>query len=199
MYKTSFPVVFLLISLLITRPGAAQDPGQVRALILEGSKLSINGTSNVTDFTCLYKNEIEPDTLSYTVQTMVKDSLVVVKGDKLELETDGFDCGKKGINRDFRKTLKSEQYPLIEVELLKLFMDDHHPFKAEVLIRLAGSTQPYQVLLREVHRDDSIRSVSGYQDLRMTDFGLDPPSALFGLIKVRDELRIHFTLKVEEL
>lgn len=199
MQKKIFSAVLLLLPVLAPRLGAAQDPERGRALILQDSKLSIHGTSNVTDFICLYNYEIEQDTLTYAIQRVVEDSLVIITGDKLKLKTEGFDCGKKGINRDFRKTLKSEQYPLIEIELLKLFLNNHAPFKAEVLIRLAGNTQPYLVLFRDTDEVNRVHLVSGVQDLKMTDFGLDPPSALFGLVKVRDELKIHFTLKVKEL
>jgi hypothetical protein len=35
---------------------------------------------------------------------------------------------------------------------------------------------------------------TGSVDLKMTDFGIDPPSALLGLVRAHDDIRVRFNL-----
>lgn len=172
----------------------AQERSTVQSVILNESKLRINGTSNVNDFECVYEEELESDTLSHQVE--VTEAFANIQGDRLELVVESFDCGKRGINRDFRNTLKSKEHPNIHIEVLQVSAINGIPDKASVSIELAGITNIYDVQLKDVSLEDGSIRVFGEQNLKMSDFGLKPPTALFGLIKVRDRLKISFTLQV---
>jgi hypothetical protein len=173
----------------------AQQTQQVNSVILDDSKLTINGTSNVNDFECIYDEEFEEDTLSHTIN--IDEAIAEVEGEQLVLVVDSFDCGKRGINRDFRNTLKSDVYPTIELDLKKVIRVPGEPISAEVDITLAGVTKSYLVEFGEVKfYEEGFVEVLGTQPVQMSDFGIEPPRALFGLIKVNDELDINFTLRI---
>jgi hypothetical protein len=184
---------FLLIP--VTEAFAWQDR-QVSSVIMNGSKLKINGTSNITDFECIYDEEIENDTLTHYVD--VEEAFVEVGGDDLRLEIDSFDCGKNGINRDFRKALRSDEYPNIDIRLVKVIRTEGEPVEADVAISLAGATNQYTVALQDVSVDGEAAIIGGTQIINMTDFGIAPPTALFGLIKVDNTLEINFTLRIKQ-
>ncbi|MEQ9266237.1 MAG: YceI family protein [Balneolaceae bacterium] len=169
---------------------------EVESLILEGSKLRINGTSNVNDFECIYDDRFETDTLKHIVQ--VEEAIVVLDGDQLKLEIDSFDCGKRGINRDFRNTLKSKVYPNIQIELVKVVAQNEVPFEAEIMASLAGVTNRYILELVNLSIENEQTQFEGTLTLKMSDFNLSPPTALFGLIKVRDEIDVNFLLKIRQ-
>lgn len=194
MPKNRFCIPILLILFLFPISIMAQEQSSVQSVILNESKLRINGTSNVNDFECVYEEELESDTLFHEVE--LAEAFANIQGDRLELVVESFDCGKRGINRDFRNTLKSKQYPNIHIEVLQVTAKNDIPDKATVAIELAGVTNTYEVDLKNVSIDNDLIQVLGEQNLRMSDFGLKPPTALFGLIKVRDRLKISFTLQV---
>ena len=194
MPKNRFCIPILLILFLFPISIMAQEQSSVQSVILNESKLRINGTSNVNDFECVYEEELESDTLFHEVE--LAKAFANIQGDRLELVVESFDCGKRGINRDFRNTLKSKQYPNIHIEVLQVTAKNDIPDKATVAIELAGVTNTYEVDLKNVSIDNDLIQVLGEQNLRMSDFGLKPPTALFGLIKVRDRLKISFTLQV---
>lgn len=189
----------LCIPVLITSASVldvqAQQREQVNTVILDDSKLTINGTSNVNDFECVYEEKFEQDTLQHTID--IDEAIAEVDGEQLILVVDSFDCGKRGINKDFRNTLKSDVYPTIELDLKKVIQQDPELITAEVDITLAGVTQTYQVNFEDiVFYEEGFIEVQGTQPVKMTDFGIKPPRALFGLIKVNDELDINFTLRI---
>lgn len=172
----------------------AQD-GQVQ--LKDSSKLSIKGKSNVNEFSCESEHELQKDFLDYSYS--VKGDTVQVNGVNLSLEIDQFDCGKRAINRDFKSTLKYKEYPFIEIILNELVVSDSTnliPKQAKVTIRIAGEERNYTVPLHTFSSSEESFTVGGNKILRMTDFGLDPPSPMFGLVKVEDELDIQFDLVI---
>lgn len=189
-------LISLFTLLCLSESSFAQKTMEVESLILEGSKLSINGTSNVNDFECIYDDRFETDTLKHIVQ--VEEAIVVLDGDQLKLEIDSFDCGKRGINRDFRNTLKSKVYPNIQIELVKVVAQNEIPFEAEIMASLAGVTNRYILELVNLSIENEQTQFEGTLTLKMSDFNLSPPTALFGLIKVRDEIDVNFLLKIRQ-
>lgn len=194
--KNKIFLIFILPLFSLCGAASAQETTEVKSLIREGSKLSINGTSNVNDFECIYDEEFEADTLKHIVQ--VEEAIVVLGGDELKLEIDSFDCGRRGINRDFRNTLKSKIYPNIQIELIKVIAQNGIPIEAEVLTTLAGVSNEYQIELKNISIRNSVSQVEGTLELTMSDFNISPPKALFGLIKVNDKLEINFLIKIEQ-
>ncbi|HET8864140.1 MAG TPA: YceI family protein [Gracilimonas sp.] len=184
----------ILIPVLCTLPftANAQD-GRVQ--LSDQSKLSIKGKSNVNEFRCQAEHDLHRDSLNYYY--MVEEDTVTVEGVFLNLEIDQFDCGKRAINRDFKSTLKYKEYPFIEIVLNELVLkqeSDIIPKEALVTIKIAGVERSYEVPLHTFSSSEDHFVVGGNKVLYMTDFGLTPPSPMFGLIKVDDELDIEFEL-----
>ncbi len=197
MIDGNYKFLFVSFALLVFTSGEAfaRQTTEVQSIILEGSKLRINGTSNVNDFECIYEAPIEKDTLNYSVQ--FEDTSASIKGDDLSLVIDSFNCGKRGINRDLRKTLKSDIYPSIDIELLSVVSQSNIPTLANVATTLGGITKEYTIELRDYSFEQGVVTVSGTNKINMTDFNIDPPSALFGLIKVSNQIEINFTLIIQ--
>lgn len=186
----------LLISSLCMLPilSHAQN-GKVQ--VSNESKLSIKGKSNVNEFSCESEHELQQDALDFTYS--VQADTVTVNGVSLSLEIDQFDCGKRAINKDFKSTLKYKEHPFIEIILNELVLSDSTdiiPQQAIVTIKIAGEEKQYSVPLNSFSSSEEYFIIGGNKILYMTDFGLDPPSPMFGLIKVDDELDIVFDLVI---
>ncbi|MCP9290246.1 YceI family protein [Gracilimonas sediminicola] len=169
--------------------------GKVR--LSNESKLSINGKSNVNDFRCESEHELQQDSLDFDYHFSA--DTITVDGVSLFLEISEFDCGKKAINRDFRSTLKYKEHPFIQITLNELILENEEnpvPKAANVTITIAGVERNYEVPLNAFSSSEEGVLVGGNKTLYMTDFGLTPPSPLFGLVQVSDELDIVFDLIV---
>lgn len=160
------------------------------------SELQINGTSNVKDFTCAY----EIQNLNKPIRIHYEKEHDIIKFEKsvLILENNGFDCGGKGINKDFHGLLQSDIYPRISLTLKQINLKSHKKNMADALIdiEIAGLTRSY-------HMETTFQNVenwliSGKLKLNIKDFKLEAPKKMFGLVVVSDEIEISFKLVVEE-
>lgn len=184
-------VLFLFVG---TEALSARQVNEVSFTIREDSKLRINGTSNVNDFECFYEAPISSDILNQTVT--FGDSLFF-SGNAVRFQTNAFDCGKRAINRDLQKTLMSDQFPYMELKLSTVEIADQLPFSANLEITIAGTTRIRPVTINEYSGSESAINFSGEGEVLLSDFNLSPPTALFGLVKVDDEIKISFDLNIE--
>ena len=61
---------------------------------------------------------------------------------------------------------------------------------------ICGVTRTQQVTAKAQVLSDGYFRLSGYQSILMTDFGIEPPTALFGMIQVNNQIDFHFDLYV---
>ncbi len=188
--------ILWLVLVFLPAISVAQN-GQVQ--LSNESKLSINGKSSVNDFRCYSEHQLQEDSLNYSYH--FENEIIRVDGVSLSLEVDQFDCGRKGINRDFRSTLEYRDYPFIHITLNELILEheeDIVPTSANVTIKIAGIEQDYIVPLDAFSSSEDRIIVGGTKTLSMKDFGLKPPSPMLGLIKVSDELEVEFDLVIRQ-
>lgn len=171
----------------------------------EGSTLHITGRSNLNEFSCLSKHDISNKNLLINYDRRAQN--INITNAILELEVTQFDCGRSPINRDFRNTLKADQYPFILLQLNEVLYGESNgesnsetmldPRQADISIKIAGVTIREIVDIVVTDPQEEIVAVQGQKRLRITDFNLTPPTAMFGLIKVEDELDIVFDLRLK--
>ena len=61
-------------------------------------------------------------------------------------------------------------------------------------LSLAGVTKQVTMQVRTFDIDRGNAQFEGYEDLKMTDFGVKPPSALFGTMRASPDITIHFRI-----
>lgn len=173
----------------------ARQINETKSIIHNESELKINGTSNVVDFECNYSQQISTDTLNHSIS--YGDSLFIT-GDALVLESSNFDCGRRSINRDMQKTLKVNEYPYLSISLSSIEIADELPFDSQISVTIAGINRIERVEISEFSSTDSSISFKGSGQVLLTNYELKPPSALFGLVKVDDQISISFDLTIEQ-
>ena len=67
--------------------------------------------------------------------------------------------------------------------------------RADMECMIKGVRRRYSVTIKEARFTDDVLIIVGVLDLKMSDFGIEPPTAMFGMIKVYDELSIDFNLR----
>lgn len=181
--------------LLFTLLGFAQNGTNNRTIkILTDSKLTITGDTNISEFACAFNSQMIPS--SRKVSMIEVDSELHFENAILKLDNTGFDCGSKGINKDFHALIKTEEYPEISLELKKLCINTPTQATADLIISMAGKMKAYKVPVRIV--DGAIQQYRGNLTLNINDFDLKPPKKLFGLIVVKEDIDINFNLNVEK-
>jgi hypothetical protein len=162
------------------------------------SRLQINGQTNVNSFECLSVKYEGQD----TIYEYCDEQGIHYYNGKIKMHTNGFDCQHPVMSRDFRKTLKAEEFPFIEIEFLNLktnpAWNDNSRIVGKVQITMAGKTKDYILECKVTSDVNGQKYLAGSQLFRFSEFGLNRPEKFFGAIKVKDEVVVDFNLKMNE-
>ena len=201
-----FSLIFTIFAVLFGIGEVAYS--QLTYIPDQDSKLWIEGRSNVNEFEC-HANQY------FAEATLIDDNDPIEFQQQfekrvfmqVEIMVNGFECGRSRMNQDLQKALKSSEFPEISfmfdsatILAIPENPSDKNTFEIDVrgTLTVAGNTRDIQFITTayfvETYR---IRAI-GKTSIRMTDFGVEPPSALMGLIKAEDELTVNFDLFANE-
>ena len=101
------------------------------------------------------------------------------------------------MNNKTYKALKSDQYPQISFSLLEPvaaipLLANGYSTAAKGKITIAGVTKSVNMPIKISEDVNKKISIEGIQVVKMTDYGVDPPTALFGMLKTGDAITISF-------
>ncbi|MGF1669395.1 MAG: hypothetical protein ACFCU6_03030 [Balneolaceae bacterium] len=189
-----------------TQKAEAQEVSLSDAIhLLDGSKLWLEGDTNVNKYQC------EADTLSGfgRLEDAEKPQDTIQGHGKVYIDVEipvfKLDCGKKAMNRDMYNALKAEQHPRIQyslkdAELINIIRDENNVewmnIRTTGFITVAGVDREIEVYVLGKVLDNNQFHVVGEKELDMTEFNITPPRALFGLIKAREYITIKFDVIV---
>ena len=189
----AYPLLFLLL-VSFTNNGSINEHKTI--FINPKSELEIVGSTNVSTFTCFFnvKNLNKPLRIGYWEES----DLIRFQKASLVLDNSHFDCGGKGINKDFHDLLKTKVYPQILLTLKEIKKKSNADKKVEALveIQIAGRSRSYKVDVEAKQEEDL--HLNGNLRLNITDFNLEAPKKILGLIVVSEEIEIIFKLIVGE-
>jgi YceI-like protein len=177
----------------------AQGPSAIRLRLEPGSEITIQGTSTLHDFHCKTDKiiayvDVDP---SYTKDlTKVARPLVSVK---VNIVARTLTCGGGTIDNNMYKTLKTDQFQMIKYTMSGYDLLDatSSSFSANTkgTLQIAGQDKAVDIKINAARLAEGKASAEGEETIKLTDFGIDPPSFMFGRLKVGNELKVKFNLK----
>ena len=170
------------------------------------STLELNGKTNINSFNCLSNEKFPNNILSYS--TVAGKPLTYFDEALLKIRIDQLDCGKKPINKDLFKALQGDMYPNIIIDLkeVEMFNPEGYDlsdctnwieFEAVTDVTITCKTLPVIIPIKVRQLDTDSYRIIGNTSVRLCDFDIEAPTALMGLIKVKDEIDINFDLYVD--
>lgn len=183
-------LVFFVLS--ISSIVLAQEPTHH----IEKVELSISGTSTLHDWKVSAEEVVEyPSQLSLTAEGGE------ISDFSFKVAVSSMDGGRgAAMNQKIMKALQADQHPYVSFDLTTPSVVDltTDTFYAEGDISMAGSTKPFSIKVMTTQDAETVSFVS-QQALLLSDFGIDPPSAMFGQIQTQDEVIVHFTFVYNKL
>lgn len=179
---------------------AAQETARVA--VAPESKLWIEGTSNLHSWSCKAEKleaAIELDKgagpqLAVAPPTALKrvDVKVPVKSLK---------CGHGSMDDNLYKALNADASPEISYimatfEVVPGEAKDSFTFKTVGSLTVAGKENKLAMDVIATRLPDGTIKATGMVPIKMTDYGIKPPTAIFGRLKTGDEVKINFELTV---
>ncbi|NQV74277.1 YceI family protein [bacterium] len=196
---------FSLLALLVIAGLGCRNVQAQNYEISPLSQLQIEGTSSVNSFTC-FASEIDG---GGTFNRASKGADVAHKTIAMTIPVGTLDCQNRRMNSDLSEALKSDQFPLILFKLTSVKtlgqkratdIEQEGPIfliEATGVLTLAGASRTIVFKLEGLTDSDQRMIGKGSLALKMTDFGVTPPTALFGLVKAKDDITIRFNLIAE--
>ena len=168
----------------------------------EGSgEITITGTSSLHDWEVVGKHirgtlALAPGASVNTLSDLKSARQLEAR---VEVPVRSLESGKGVMNKKMFKALEAEKYEsvLFVLDSLKVIepISANSPQSVEIKgkLSIAGVTQAV-VIPAQATWSPAQQSlvVAGKLDLRMTDYGIDPPRALLGTLKTGDEVTVSF-------
>ncbi len=185
-----------LVALLLPVMGLAQS---VNYNVDESSTMKVIGTSSVHD----WEAEVEEMDLSVALnpELLASDSTESpVTSLSLNVPVTSIESGKGGMNRRINDALKHKDHPEIMFNLISSEIaegeqsGDSFTLNLRGNLNIAGFTREVAFPVTGTKVDDNSYRFEGSFGLNMTDYEVEPPSAMFGAIKSGEEVEVVFNI-----
>lgn len=162
-----------------------------------GSVFSVNGTSTLHDWTMNVTNFNVKFNAVYANSTLANFDNVIVSVNTKDLKsTEGNIMDRKAYD-----ALKADKYPTIKFTSTKTvsFTVTGSTIKGDIqgTLVLAGVSKTIDIPFTGSFSSTTI-VVNGSKKIKMSDYGIEPPTAAFGTIKCGDEITLNFKIKLTE-
>ncbi len=173
---------------------AAQGTNALKLTLGPDRKIWIEGSSTIRKFSCAtadFEATAEPATTTVTaVQTV--DVRIPVKS---------LSCGNGTMDKHMQHALKADEDPEIRFELKSYAVGETTAAGTEVkatgVMTIAGSSKTVELTGLVTPTATGLR-VQGETPLRMTEYGVKPPSLMLGTLKVADAITVHYDVVLEK-
>jgi len=187
-----------LIALAIVLPASGAWTTANEMLVLQPqSRLWIDGTSSIRSFSCKAGQvdaSVEATGANAIAQVLTGEK--GVKAVRVNVPAEQLDCGNGTMNEHMRKAIKLSEFKSIEFRLTDYTVahnTDGVSGTIDGTLLLGGVTKP--ITLQATGKSDSgMLHITGSYELDMTEYGLKPPTLMFGRIKVGKTVKVNYDL-----
>ena len=180
----------------------AAAPANPVLTLQPASTLTVRGTSTVRSFSCA---ATEFDTrVATTGRGAVAGVLAgerAVTGAELAVDVADLDCRNGTMNAHMAKALQGARHPTIAFRLTgyeSARAADGARGTVTGVLTLAGVPRTITLHGGAVAAEGGALRVTGTHELRMTEYGIKPPSLMMGTMKVGDAVTVAFDLLLRE-
>ncbi len=205
-FKRCSGLLFLLFLILMStsRSGAQSfNPGNIT--IEKGGKIWIEGDAGMISYQCSAKELSGVGSINNTEnpQNTIKgqDGDVAIS---VSLPVKALKCGKRAMDKDMYEALKYEQFPTIKYKLLDAKLAESNQdttgwmdIRTRGIMEIAGVQDTTSFIIQGKLLSENRFNVKGTQQINMDTYNIDPPSAMFGLIRADKKLSINFDVTVK--
>lgn len=170
---------------------------------LNGSKdnlVKISGKSNVHDWTMNAENPVcEASFAAFSAEDNVPKSLTSLN---FSVNAKSLKSESTSMNNRTYKAIKADAYPQITFKLREATVTPQQKNKFTVnatgTLTIAGVSKVISLQVNGEVKSDNTIVCSGQENIRLTDYGIQPPSFMLGAMKVGNDLSIAFTLHLKK-
>ena len=159
-------------------------------------KISVKGNSTLHEWEAVASEVIDYPTELSTTSTGDID----FENFEFKVGVASLDGGRgASMNKKIKKALQAPDHPYIiykfsDFTILEDNIENNQMVKSTGALQIAGETMDAEVEANVALADDRL-IITGAKALKMSDFGIEPPSAMFGQIQTRDDITVNFEFR----
>jgi polyisoprenoid-binding protein YceI len=190
------------VTLMATLATTAAAQATARVAVGPDSKLWIEGTSNLHGWSCKAEKleaAIELDAVVAAEVTVAPPK--ALKRVEVKVPVRSLKCGHGAMDDNLYKALNADASPEISY-ILATFeaapgdTKDTFTLKTIGSLTVAGRENRLTMDVVATRLPDGTVKATGMVPIKMTDYGIKPPTAIFGRLKTGDEVKVNFELTV---
>lgn len=198
MTKTTY---FAAVALLAIAAPTLRAQETSRIPVAADSKLWIDGTSNLHEWSC--KATTIDAAIDVDKAQLPQFAASAPKGlEKVDVKipVKALHCNHGGMDGNVYKALKADGSPSISYIMgtFKATGETKDGFTLHTVgkLEIAGKTNEVSMDVTAVRMPDGSVKATGMVPIKMTDYGIQPPTAIFGRLKTGDEVKVNFELTI---
>jgi len=190
------------IALLAVIGTTLQAQETARVPVAPESKLWIDGTSNLHGWTCkAEKLEASVDLDAAAAAQVSVAPPKALKRVQVKVPVKSLKCGHGAMDDNLYKALNADASPEVSYILATFEAtpgDAKDTFTLHTVgtLTVAGKENKVSMDVVATRLADGTVKATGMVPIKMSDFGIKPPTAIFGRLKTGDEVKINFELTV---
>lgn len=172
---------------------AAAASAQTRLASQPGTKVTVDGNSNVHGWSCS-TDSVE---LTVTADAAPAKARPTFERAHVRISVAALECGENTMNKNLRKALLADANPAIvfkstAIEAAAGADADHFKVIAAGTLNIAGTEKPVSMEITTTRLANGTLKATGTVPLLMSDFGIKPPTALLGTLRTKDQITVRF-------
>ena len=183
----------------VATTAGAQSASAIRLRLDPTSEVTIDGTSSMHPFHCKTNKimayvDVDP---GYTKDlTKVARPITSVK---VNIVVRTLTCGNGQMDKNLYSTLNVDKNPIIKYtmsgyDILGTASPTTFVAQTTGTLTISGQEKSIAMKINAARLSDGKATAQGEQEVLMTDFGIKPPSFMFGTLKVGNEIKVKFNL-----
>jgi polyisoprenoid-binding protein YceI len=188
-----FVILFLLVLTVFNLSAQTTSFQSIPAT----SNVKVNGSSNLHDWT------MENNRLTAGATFTFKDGkLNDMTALNVILKVRDLKSKEDLLNSRAYQAMKADQYTTINFKLSSAsaipLSNGHFTIKTYGKLQIAGTTKEVILYADAVQNSDKTINCVGSEKIKMSDYGIKPPTFIFGALRVVDDVTIIFNIKFKD-
>ena len=157
-------------------------------------ELSDESTMQVTGTSTLHDWEAKVNEMSAKGNFQLNGNEIEKVGSfSLNVTTRSLESGKNAMDKNIYEALKEDSHPYIEFQLKNVKSVTNNMVTAVGDLTIAGNTKEIE-LQSDYKINNNTVTLTGNKEIDMTEWNIDPPTAMFGTIKTGEKVTIEYNL-----
>lgn len=187
------PAILLLSTTTWANPSS--DSTKIESLsFLADSRIQINGDSTMKKFSAVASTMSLRGTAKRTADSSGKLPWTPIAVEMV-LAVEDLKSGDATLDKHMYENLKMEKHHEIKLNLSNFSFTENSRGANEVVasgtLTVAGISKPVELNATLTVEGEKLR-ISGNKTVLMSDFGIEPPTMMLGILKTRNEISVNF-------